>query len=100
MHMCKDLHVLDTPFVTLRSGSPAGVLLLKAFFLESIPSIYIIRILAIMSRCRMKTIISPTPSHLYPGLIPKRFGGGGGPVYSGFRGPFVLFFYRLCKALV
>lgn len=34
----------------------------------------------------------PTPSHLYPGLIPKRFGGGGGPVYSGFRGPLDVFF--------
>jgi hypothetical protein len=48
--MYKDLHVLNTPFVTLRSGSPAGVLLLKAFFLESIPSVYKIRILVMMSR--------------------------------------------------
>ena len=24
-----------------------------------------------------------TPSHLYPGIIPKRFGGGGGPLYFG-----------------
>lgn len=97
--MYEDLHVLDTPVVTLLSGSPAGVLLLKVFYLESIPSIYIIRILAMMSRCGMETVNSPTPSHLYPGLIPKRFGGGGGPVYSGFRGPFVLFFYGLCKSI-
>jgi hypothetical protein len=48
--MYKDLHVLDTPVVTLRPSSPAGVLLLKVFFLEAIPSIYIIRILAMMSR--------------------------------------------------
>ena len=32
MHMYKDLHVLDTPFVTLRSGSPASILLLKSIF--------------------------------------------------------------------
>ena len=48
--MYKDLHVLNTPFVTLRPSSPAGVLLLEAFFLKSIPSIYTIRILAMMSR--------------------------------------------------
>jgi hypothetical protein len=49
MHMYKDLHVLHTPIVTLLSSSPPGVLLLKALFLESIPSVYIIRILAMMS---------------------------------------------------
>lgn len=24
-----------------------------------------------------------TPSHLYPAIIPNRFGGGGGPLYFG-----------------
>ena len=25
-----------------------------------------------------------TPSHRYPGMIPKRFGAGGGPLYLGY----------------
>lgn len=36
---------------------------------------------------------SPTPSHRYPGWIPNRFGGGGGPLYSGFLGPLVFGFW-------
>ena len=40
--MYTDLHVLDTPIVTLLPSSPAGVLLLKPFLLEPIPSIYVI----------------------------------------------------------
>ena len=34
-----NLHVLDTPFMTLRSGASAFVLLLKVFFLEPVSSI-------------------------------------------------------------
>ena len=55
MHMYKGLHILDAPFMTLLSGSSAGVLLLEVLFLESISPIYIIRILAMMSICRKET---------------------------------------------
>lgn len=32
-------------------------------------------------------LLLSTPSHLYPGMIPNRFGGGAGPLYFGFAGP-------------
>ena len=31
-----------------------------------------------------KPVDLSTPSHLYPGFVPKRLGGGGGPLYSGY----------------
>ena len=35
----------------------------------------------------------PTPSHLYPGLMPNLLGGGGGPLYVGRRGPLYFVFW-------
>ena len=31
-----------------------------------------------------KPVDRSTPSHRYPGMIPKRFGAGGGPLYLGY----------------
>lgn len=89
------LHVVNTPLIAFKALALSLVLALEEFLLEAISSICKHPMISFnVSEAEEKEQYAPTPSHLYPGLIPNLFGGGVGPVYSGFRGPFCLFFCR------
>ena len=59
------------------------------FYISSVLHLYAISSTAfLLFRCAYNAFSNPldrsTPSHRYPGMIPKRLGAGAGPLYLGF----------------
>ena len=71
------------------SGSLIQVWSLDIFYISSVLHIWASWTKAFLLFCDWNNFFSKpvdrsTPSHRYPGMIPKRFGAGGGPLYLGY----------------